>query len=236
MPRKKTSTEYEKFSTVKVFDTVFANRLSALVKQKKESIGKERLCLDLDVTKRTIELWEARQSRPDIDRLSELADYFDVSVDYLVGRAETPAPTLEDAKIYDEFGLSPRTLGNLEKLKKLQGKLDKSELHENSEIIDYLLSHPWFTWETVRRIYKYTDACIGYNKSLRELNQYEYDAVNNPNKPIDDDVYNAMKKKLKDYEEKRDSMLFHSQKDFLQIVEHMGKQAVGKGESLKWHQ
>ena len=36
--------------------------------------------------------WKNRQSKPSADALAKLADYFDVSVDYLLGRTDTPKP------------------------------------------------------------------------------------------------------------------------------------------------
>ncbi|MCL2698474.1 MAG: helix-turn-helix domain-containing protein [Oscillospiraceae bacterium] len=34
--------------------------------------------------------WKSRRSKPNIDTLPKIADYFDVSVDYLLGRTDNP--------------------------------------------------------------------------------------------------------------------------------------------------
>lgn len=116
MSRPKRSTTEEKLINSKKFDTVFAKRLSELVKARKNEIGKEQLANDLDVSKRIIELWEAQQSRPDIERLKDLAEYFGVTVDYLVGKSDNITPTLEDEIAIERYGLSSMALNELKKL------------------------------------------------------------------------------------------------------------------------
>jgi len=45
----------------------------------------------LDVTDRSVQLYEQGKRKPTIDGLALLADYFDVSTDYLLGRTDNPA-------------------------------------------------------------------------------------------------------------------------------------------------
>lgn len=115
MPREKRSVEYEKYSTVKKFESVFSERLSKLIKAKIKDKGKDKVSKRLGVSNRVIELWAAQQSRPDIDRLPMLADYLGVTVDYLVGRSNTPdAPTLESAALIEKYGLIVDTQDTIE--------------------------------------------------------------------------------------------------------------------------
>ena len=48
--------------------------------------------LALGLAESTISLYETEKRQPDISTLGRLADFFEVSVDYLLGREETPAP------------------------------------------------------------------------------------------------------------------------------------------------
>ena len=53
----------------------------------------------LNVSTSTYSLWEQGRNQPDIDRVKELADFFDVTVDYLLGRETTTSTqekTIED--------------------------------------------------------------------------------------------------------------------------------------------
>ena len=42
------------------------------------------------VTERNYQEWEYGKNKPSFDNLIALADYFDVSLDYLVGRSDNP--------------------------------------------------------------------------------------------------------------------------------------------------
>ena len=53
----------------------------------------------LHVSTSTYGLWEQGRNEPDINRLNELADFFGVTVDYLIGRETTTSTqekTIED--------------------------------------------------------------------------------------------------------------------------------------------
>ena len=63
-----------------------ALRLKSLMKQRGISI--EKLALDLNLSEENIILFQNNIFNADIDVLILLADYFDVSVDYLMGRTD----------------------------------------------------------------------------------------------------------------------------------------------------
>lgn len=46
---------------------------------------------DVGLALRTYQYYETGQRKPDSDTLIALADYFDVSLDYLVGRSDDPS-------------------------------------------------------------------------------------------------------------------------------------------------
>ncbi|MCZ2000201.1 helix-turn-helix domain-containing protein [Enterococcus faecium] len=63
-------------------------RIKELAKKQGKSLNKveEDLCYGKNV------LYRLKNSNPSTERLQEIADYFDVSVDYLLGREEKEAP------------------------------------------------------------------------------------------------------------------------------------------------
>ena len=65
---------------------VFAERLLDLRKEK--GISQAQLARSLQVSYAVICYWETDRSEPTAPNLVKLADYFDVSVDYLLGRVE----------------------------------------------------------------------------------------------------------------------------------------------------
>ena len=58
--------------------------------RKKKKLSQLRLAIDLSTTQNTISRYETGEREPDMEALIKIADYFDVSVDYLLGRTNNP--------------------------------------------------------------------------------------------------------------------------------------------------
>lgn len=58
--------------------------------RKEHGISQIKLALDLNTSQNTISRYETGDREPGIAELIKLAEYFDVSIDYLVGRTENP--------------------------------------------------------------------------------------------------------------------------------------------------
>ena len=54
--------------------------------RKKKGVSQLRLATELNTTQNTISRYETGEREPGIDELIKIADYFNVSVDYLIGR------------------------------------------------------------------------------------------------------------------------------------------------------
>jgi transcriptional regulator with XRE-family HTH domain len=67
---------------------VFSQRLNKL--RQKKNISHEKLANELGLTRTTISHWENGIRLPSLETAAALADYFDVSLDYLVGRSDDP--------------------------------------------------------------------------------------------------------------------------------------------------
>ena len=63
-------------------------RLKELRKQRQ--ISQLKLALDLNMNQNTISRYETLEREADYETLIRIADYFDVSIDYLLGRSNTP--------------------------------------------------------------------------------------------------------------------------------------------------
>lgn len=59
--------------------------------RKKKGLSQLRLATELNTTQNTISRYETGEREPGIIELIKIADYFNVSVDYLIGRTENPA-------------------------------------------------------------------------------------------------------------------------------------------------
>ena len=58
--------------------------------RKARRITQMKMALDLDMSQNTISRYESGEREPGIAELIRIADYFRVSIDYLVGRTDDP--------------------------------------------------------------------------------------------------------------------------------------------------
>ena len=67
---------------------IFAERLKEL--RTKESLSQKGLAEALKIPKQTVNNWEKMKNFPGLEMLCKIANYFDVSIDYLVGQTKNP--------------------------------------------------------------------------------------------------------------------------------------------------
>lgn len=65
---------------------IFAQRVKELRKEKKRT--QSQMAEYLKITTRSYQYYESATHYPDVPGLMKLADYFDVSTDYLLGRSQ----------------------------------------------------------------------------------------------------------------------------------------------------
>lgn len=80
---------------------LFAQNLKELRKQ--HQLSQDALAMQLNVTQQAVGKWETEKSFPDYKMLIRLADFFHVSIDYLLGhevaQPESSTPTSEPTDI-----------------------------------------------------------------------------------------------------------------------------------------
>lgn len=62
----------------------------------KKGLSQPQLAEDLGLTKQTISLWERGVRRPDFETMEKVADYFGVSLGYLIGSTDDPTVSEPD--------------------------------------------------------------------------------------------------------------------------------------------
>ena len=100
----------------KRYHSKFAEVLRALLAKKEESgITLIAVADDLGITRQSLAQYRDGNNIPDIVILGRMADYFNATTDYLLGR--TPYPTVDqDLRIAEEVtGLSQKSIENLQK-------------------------------------------------------------------------------------------------------------------------
>lgn len=58
--------------------------------REKKHITQQRLAIDLDMNQNTVSRYESGKRQADYETLIKIADYFDVSLDYLLERTNNP--------------------------------------------------------------------------------------------------------------------------------------------------
>lgn len=79
----------------------------------------------LRVSQQTVAAWESGRVTPSADTLNKLADYFDVSADYLLGRSSTRKPESHDLEDVMSFDGQPLNENDRKLLKEIAWSIQK---------------------------------------------------------------------------------------------------------------
>lgn len=79
---------------------------------------------ELGISRASLGFYEDGSRKPDIEVLVKIADYYNVSADYLLGISDTPSTDTEIKTLSDNFGINLRNAGNLKYFKKNTSKSD----------------------------------------------------------------------------------------------------------------
>ena len=83
-------------------DLMFKIRLKKIRESK--GLSQKQLAIFLDVSQGAIGNWESGTRMPNLDILGKIADYFDVTTDYLLGKEDCELqPDSIDSVIYEEL-------------------------------------------------------------------------------------------------------------------------------------
>jgi transcriptional regulator with XRE-family HTH domain len=124
-----------KVDTNDPYNDPFPSRLRLLLDRKGETQGK--LAESIGVHRQSIGQWKDGTTVPDINALYKIAEYYNVSTDYLLGRTDFESPDIDAQAINKKIGLSDDAIYNLETLKDLSTVNPNSiELGNVSDCVD----------------------------------------------------------------------------------------------------
>lgn len=88
-----------------------SSRLKTLREQK--NLSQRKLAKILNMAPSTLAMYETSKRAPDYDTLIKIAEYFEITTDFLLGRTDDPAPPAAPQKpSYEEMVLSAKTMGD----------------------------------------------------------------------------------------------------------------------------
>ncbi len=118
MPRNKKLSEEK-------YNSPFASRLrEAFEEGRKKGLTQAKLAARLGVTAQAVSKWYNGESEPQLSALSEIADYFGTSVDWLVGKEIPKTPDITNRTICGKTGLSGTAIDNLTEMARNSGGND----------------------------------------------------------------------------------------------------------------
>lgn len=85
---------------------VFSKRL----KQLRGNKSQDDVAKDIGISRGALSYYEKGERNPDINILSSIAKYYNVSADYLLGLSDTPTLSVEEKAICDTIGLSQNSV------------------------------------------------------------------------------------------------------------------------------
>ncbi|MBQ1412545.1 MAG: helix-turn-helix transcriptional regulator, partial [Clostridia bacterium] len=96
--------------------------------REESKIPRQKAANDLSISRNSLEYYEKGKRTPDVGMLSRLAEYYSVSMDYLLGFSEYRNP--ENEKLVADLHLSDKTI-----------ELLKTNDGDFAKIVDMILSH-----------------------------------------------------------------------------------------------
>ena len=119
---------------------VFPERLSALMKERQTT--QQALASVLGVKRQTISLYKSGQSMPDAEQLKNIAKFFDVSADWLLGLTKIKSRDFGIQQICDKTGLSEQAINNITDIKHQKSRRDF--VLSMPEVLNKILESEWF--------------------------------------------------------------------------------------------
>lgn len=93
------------------YDGIFATRLRALMKSAKAT--QQDVAAAVGTTRQAISQYADGSVQPNIEKLYKIAEYFNVSADYLLGFADVTTSNVDDKAINKILGLSEKSIDRL---------------------------------------------------------------------------------------------------------------------------
>jgi HTH-type transcriptional regulator, competence development regulator len=108
--------------------------------REKENLTQKDFAKKIGISNVVLSRYEKDERKPDYDMLNKIADYFEVSIDYLLGRevkGKSKEDTLEEVnKLVKEYGIEQFGFFDIEKWKDLSQE-DIEEIKKHFEYVVY---------------------------------------------------------------------------------------------------
>ena len=138
------------------YNTVFAKRLRELIES--TGVSQAELANSVSVTRQAINSYTLGNTVPNSDVLTDIAKYFDVSSDYLLGLIDIKSNDITVKSICEEIGLSDKSVNLLIYLNRIK-KLEKEArtLLAKDTNRNLVRESDYFDCESSNKLFSYLD-------------------------------------------------------------------------------
>lgn len=153
----------------KRYNSEFAIVLRNLLFTKEcEGLSLTAVADELGITRQSLAQYRDGNNIPDIVILGRMADYFNVTADYLLGRTQAKTAEINERAAVELTGLSDEAIETLKKIRQ-----DEQTGLRGSDIVSNFISHPIFI-SLVAQTLQTIDTCNTDEDATRTLNPYDF--------------------------------------------------------------
>lgn len=139
---------------------IFPSRLRGLMEE--HQTKQKDLAAAIGMRPQTVSLYIQGQSAPDINCLNKIADYFQVTSDYLLGRTSDPSIDLDSRSVCDYTGLSPKAVNILHLMNESRANIGDIRI----TLIDHILESDILWSQIVKHLQSAYQLRKGYTLEL----------------------------------------------------------------------
>lgn len=189
----------------------FADTITTLREERNKK--RQEVADDLGISRASLEYYEKGKRKPDIDVLAKLADYYDVSADYLLGRTNAKTTDKDLRFVCDYTGLNEVSVNAL------NGKVFSGELKILRNTINHFLGKCFWVFLDVCDNYDlYHYYYLRYVETIIEmLQRTKKNEFITPNKETYDEM-GLLKVLIDDLKDKRDVQRLRIQETLFKML------------------
>lgn len=162
---------------------IFSKRLSELMKER--HITQDALATALGVKRQTVSLYKSGQSMPDAEQLKNIAKFFDVSSDWLLGLSEAKELSGELSQVCNYVGLNSEAVRTLKEL---------CEHKSDQFVLNFILKNEMFLANMIG--YLSASAWENVNQEILAYRSPRKEEVERYDRAVDNGMFGGMVRKI----------------------------------------
>ncbi len=211
---------------------IFASRLCEIRESK--DLTRQKVADDLGISRASLEYYEKGKRTPDINTINLIADYFQVSVDYLFGKTKCISCDEDMRKICDYFGTDINTVLGLKKITKNNEKYgDEFRKIIHSSHFAALLYHIYLSFDLKKEL---GETLVNELEKVTVLSEESEEYLFN--EYGSDGYYSSSERECREVDDKIDLNEYRAQKELSALMNILSKEPSSSesyAEYVEWY-